>query len=174
MTVDTPTGHVYWITGLSGSGKTTIATLLGEKLRADGNHVILLDGDHLREVFGDVFGHDLESRFNASMHYARLCHMLSSQGSHVVCATISMFDATRAWNRTNISNYTEAYIRVPMNELEKRDSKGIYSRAKAGELKNVVGVDIPWDEPKNPHVIIDNYKEMSPATAVEQILHSTQ
>ena len=163
-------GRVFWVTGLSGSGKTTVATALTEKLRAQGSPVVLLDGDVLREVFGDAIGHDAKSRLDASLRYGRLCRMLSGQGVDVVCATISMFDETRSWNREHIPHYMEIYLRVPIDELKKRDSKQIYSRAERGELSHVVGLDVPCEEPKHPDIIIDNYKDMTPHGAVERIL----
>lgn len=156
-------GRVFWITGLSGSGKTTIASLVAKDLRSNAP-TILLDGDSLREVFDDS-SFDNESRGKASMRYARLCRLLASQGVDVVCATISMFDATRAWNREHIPGYCEIYVRVPLEELRKRDSKGVYSAA-----KQVVGVDMAFEEPKSPDIVIDNYGSHTPDQALVRIL----
>ena len=168
-----PNGTLYWLTGLSGSGKTTIGRALSEELRKS-QKVIFLDGDTLREVFYDMYGHSKEERLDASMHYARLCKMLVEQGVDVVCATISMFHKTREWNQKNIAHYIEVYIRVPMDELEKRDSKQIYSRSKKRELINVVGVDIEAEEPINPNVIIDNYGDIKIEKAVESIIDANR
>lgn len=162
--------RVYWVTGLSGAGKTTIAQALTERLRDEGVPVLLLDGDEMRQIFGDTARFDAASRRDLSMRYARLCRMITEQGIAVVCATISMFDATREWNRANIPGYVEVYVRVPIEELKRRDSKRIYSRAEAGELTEVMGVNLPFEEPKTPDVIIDNHGDLTPQQAVEQVM----
>jgi adenylylsulfate kinase len=167
---DKAAGTVYWLTGLSGAGKTTIADGLFERLRADKENVVLLDGDTLRLVFGNDLAHDEAARRQSAMRNARLCHMLSDQGLDVVCATISMWEDCRAWNRANILHYLEIYLRVPLELLSERDPKGIYARAARGELENVVGVDLPAEEPVTPDLIIHNHGETTPAGAIEQIL----
>lgn len=164
------TGTVYWLTGLSGAGKTTIAHGLFERLRADKDNVVLLDGDTLRLVFGNDLAHDEEARRRSAMRNARLCHMLSGQGIDVVCATISMWEDCRAWNRANIPHYLEIYLRVPLELLRERDPKGIYARVARGELENVVGVDLAAEEPVTPDLVIDNYGAATPADAIAQIL----
>jgi len=90
------------------------------------------------------------------MQYARLCNLLSMQGLDVVCATISMFDKCREWNRSNLKNYFEIYLKVSQNELQKRNQKKLYSQVLKKTIKNVVGVDISFEEPKNPDLIIQN------------------
>lgn len=147
---------VFWITGLSGAGKTTLGALLTEKLRDRGYAVIFLDGDILREIDGNRFGRDQQGRLEASLHYARLCKMLVEQNVHVVCATISLFHKTQQWNRKNIQNYIEILLDVPMDELIRRDCKKIYSRALTGQLQHVVGVDIQPELPEKPDIIINN------------------
>src|SRR6266404_144656 len=109
------TGCVYWITGLSGAGKTTVGRELWRRLRAAGRSVILLDGDALREVITEDLGHSTGDRRNSAMRNARLCRMLSSQGADVVCPTISLFHEVQRWNRENIPGYCEIYLRVPMD-----------------------------------------------------------
>lgn len=163
-------GVVFWLTGLSGSGKTTIGTELTHRLRAQNLPVMFLDGDHLREITGNSFGHDREQRLQASLLYARLCNMIAAQKIHVVCATISLFHQTQQWNRDNIKNYLEIFIDVPLPELIKRDPKKIYSRAQSGELKNVVGIDIPAEFPLHPDLTIQNYDSIDINQAVETIL----
>ena len=98
-------GIVYWITGPAGAGKTTIGKLLYEKIKETEPNTVFLDGDTLREVFGNDLGYSKEDRRKCAMRYSRLCAMLQSQGMNVICCTISMFDSVREWNRANISNY---------------------------------------------------------------------
>ncbi|WP_417513119.1 adenylyl-sulfate kinase [Minwuia sp.] len=143
-----------WITGLSGAGKTTTARLVVDRLRGEGRSVIFLDGDELRAVFGSdsVSGASLErdGRLALAMRYARLCRMLSAQGQLVVIATISLFREVHAWNRENLSGYLEVFLDVPVDELRRRDPKGIYGAYDRGEARNVSGLDVPIDAPSGP------------------------
>jgi adenylylsulfate kinase len=145
---------VWWITGLAGAGKTSIARVVAERLRARGVPVVLLDGDELREALGADAGYDRDSRRRLAGQYGRLCRLLSGQGIAVVCATISMFEEARRWNRANIPVYTEVYVKVPPEVLARRDQKGLYSGgAGAG---NVVGVDLEPEEPQSSDIVLLN------------------
>lgn len=155
-------GKTYWLTGLSGAGKTTIGRLWYKKLRQSGVTAVFLDGDELRQVFGGSLGYSLEDRQKMAMNYARLCALLSKQGLTVVCCTISMFDSVRAWNRENIPGYVEVYIEASMETLRRRDQKGLYSTGK----QNVAGVDFQVELPKAPDLILDNNGEKSPEEQV--------
>jgi adenylylsulfate kinase len=95
-------GAVIWVTGLAGTGKSTVAALAGERLAARGRRPILLDGDVLRDVLGGQLGYQPEARRALAERYARLAKELAAQGFDVICATISMFHAVQAWNRANI------------------------------------------------------------------------
>lgn len=163
---------VFWLTGLSGTGKTTLGTLLTENLRNENHPVVFLDGDILREIFGNRFGHDRQDRLEASLQYARVCKMLVEQNVHVVCATISLFHQTQEWNRHHIKNYIEIFVDTPMQELLNRDSKKIYSRGLSGELKNIVGIDIEAEIPKNPDLIIKNHQNTKVENNVAIILET--
>lgn len=165
---------VVWITGLSGAGKTTLATEVVKTLRSDGKAVIMLDGDELREVFGDEGGHDRESRLRLAMRYSRLCQMLGRQGVNVVIATISLFSDVHIWNRTNIPGYFEVYLRVPLEELRRRDPKGIYRRFDSGQAENVAGLDMRIDEPASPDIIIDFDQATSIKENARAIVVATQ
>ena len=163
-------GRVFWITGLSGAGKTVVSRRLAAHLADSGRTPLLLDGDVLREIFGGGFGHEPEERRRLAFCYARLCRELSRQGATVVCATISMFEAVREWNRANIQAYVEIYLRASLAELAAQDDKGLYRRALAGELRNVVGVDIPAEEPCNPDLVFDRSQGLSPDEIARRIL----
>jgi len=152
-------GRVLWITGLSGSGKSTLATEVVGQLRALRNDVIRLDGDELREVFAaktiNLQRYDRNERLILAMQYASLCRLLSMQGFTVVIATISMFSEVYAWNRANVPGYFEVYLKVPIEELRRRDPKGIYRRFDAGDLLNVAGLDLPVDEPEQADFVVE-------------------
>lgn len=149
-------GATIWITGLSGAGKTTTARLVAERLRRDGRPTILLDGDELRAVFGSGALSDKslerQGRLDLALRYARLCRLLSDQGLHVVIATISLMREVHEWNRDNLTGYFEVFLDVPMDELRRRDPKGIYSRYDRGEAKHVSGLDVEVDVPAAPHL----------------------
>jgi glutamine kinase len=163
-------GRVFWITGLSGAGKTTIGQELTSRLRAAGRPVTFLDGDALRAVIAEDLGHSSSNRRRSAMRNARLCRLLAGQGTDVVCATISLFHEVQRWNRENIPGYCEIYLRVPLEELHRRDTKGIYAGAQRGDTHDVVGIDVPAETPEAPDLIIDNYGTLDVATAVDCIL----
>lgn len=104
--------RVYWLTGLSGAGKTTIGRLWRDRLRERGETVVFLDGDEMRSVFGTGLGFNAADRRRLAESYGRLCALLAGQGVTVVCCTISMFHSVRAWNRANIPGYYEVYIQA--------------------------------------------------------------
>lgn len=142
---------IIWLIGLSGAGKTTIGHILYDKIKKENSNTVFLDGDILRDVWGDQLGHDIEGRRKNAERFTRLCQMLDRQGIHVVAAILSIFPEERRKNRDIFSRYFEVFIDTPMEELMRRDSKGLYAKAAAGEIQNVVGFDIPmprvetWD-----------------------------
>jgi adenylylsulfate kinase len=162
-------GTTYWITGLPGSGKTTIARLLCARLRTEGSPAILIDGDRMREILGSTFGYGRAEREKLSGIYGRWCQELNLQGTDAVCATVSMFEAARQWNRRNLDNYREIYLRVPFSVLRQRDPKTLYANAAKGRINDIPGLDQPFDEPCAPDIVIDNCGEESPAHIVERL-----
>lgn len=164
------TGRVYWITGLAGAGKTTIGRALCRALRRQGAMVVFLDGDSLREVFGSKPGYSPSRRKQLAFAYARLCKMLSEQSLDVVCSTISLFREVHQFNRRYLRRYCEVFVDCPLEELRRRDQKGIYSAAFSGKAKHVMGVDVPFDRPHRCHVTIDNRRPDRLAQKVELIL----
>ena len=161
--------QVFWITGLSGAGKSTIGERLSHRLRAAGRSTIFLDGDKLRGAIADDLGHPVEDRRRSALRNGRLCQLLADQGINVVCATISMFHEVQRWNRAHIPGYCEVFLRVPLAEVERRDPKGIYARAREGKAANVVGIDIAAEEPEAPDLIIENYGGLDADAAVQLI-----
>lgn len=163
-------GRVYWITGLSGAGKTTVGTGLYLRFRDDFPNIVSLDGDLLREVFGSTHGHTPSEREQLAMSYSRICKLLSDQGINVVCSTISMFHSVRNWNRENIPLYTEIYIKTPIDVLISRDQKGLYSGAISGKIENVLGINVDVQEPTNPDLVLVNDGSMPPDRFVEDMI----
>lgn len=143
-------GGVIWITGLSAAGKTTLATAVIPLLKNHGITTISLDGNLMREVLGEGSMHSKEDRLRIGQSYSRLCRLLSNQDVTVVIATVGMFHDLHRWNRDNLSYYLEVFLDVPIEELRRRDPKGIYRRYFKGEITNVAGLDMLVENPIKP------------------------
>ncbi len=157
-------GTVYFFTGLAGAGKTTIGGLFFRRLKATKPNAVLLDGDQIRPVFCEDTGYTHEDRVKRAWRIFRVCRMLAEQGIDVVCCSIAMYADVRAWNRENITNYKEIYIKVKSETLQSRNQKGLYTSDSA-----VVGVSLPFDEPQNPDIVIENDGAETPEQIVEQL-----
>ena len=158
------TGTVYFFTGLSGAGKSTLGGEFYRRRKAKNNATVKLDGDQIRPVYLDGIGYSDADRVIGAKRTFRVAKMLSDQGIDVVVCSICMYSEVRDWNRANIPNYQEIYVRVTKDTLYRRDQKGLYS---AGH--EVVGVDLPFDEPKHPDFIIDNDGDETPEALVDRL-----
>ena len=147
---------VLWITGLAGAGKTATASRVVAALRRDGQAVVHLDGDAFRSIMGNDLGHDPKDRLANAERIARTCAFLQSQGVLVVCSTMSLYPDIWGWNRTNLSPYLQVYLRVAPSVLHARDKKGLYSGASLGQQAHVVGHDLPFHEPLDSDLILEN------------------
>jgi len=163
---------LVWITGLSGSGKTTIGKKVFNKFKKKYSNTIFLDGDIFRNIFGGDLKYSIKERLENARRIHRLCKFLVLQDINVVCATISLFKEIHTMNRKEFKNYYEIFIECDMMELKKRNQKNLYSKSK--KLKNranVVGIDLPYDKPKNANLIIDNSKKSNLEINVEKIIN---
>lgn len=163
-------GTVYWITGLSGAGKTTIGNRLYYELKQKNDNVVLLDGDILKNIVGDELGYSENDRRKKAFRYARICKTLADQDIIVICCTIAMYDEVREWNRKNNKAYVEVFLDVPMDVLVERNQKELYSRYRKGEISNVAGIDVRVEFPKEPDLVIKNDGSINVKTCVERIL----
>jgi len=145
-----------WIIGLSGAGKTTLAKAVVDQARLEGRTVVLLDGDAVRDLFGNDLGHDLAGRRANADRICRLCAFFDEQGLDVVCAVLSIFPESRNWCRANLSAYFEVFLDAPLNQLIERDAKGIYGRFMRGEIREVAGLDMPFPHPETADLVISN------------------
>ena len=141
-----------------------------KKLKQKHENSVFLDGDSFREIFGNDLGHDLKDRVENARRIHRMCKFLVDQEINVVCATMSLYKEIHELNRKKIKNYFEVFIECDMDELIRRDQKGLYSKALRGEIKNVVGVDLPYDRPKDADLVIDNSKKENLDEKVKLIL----
>lgn len=163
-------GRLFWITGLSGAGKTTIGTLIYTYLKKKESNVVFIDGDMIREVYQNT-DYSEDGRRKISYTNMRLCKMLTDQGIDVIIAVIGLRSEYWKWNRENIENYYEIYLKVPMEVLITRDNKKLYQRALNHEISNVYGVDMPFEEPSEPTVVVINDSSLSPDEVSEYIIN---
>ncbi len=162
-------GTVYWITGYPGAGKTTISELFYQRLKLKNSATVILDGDDLRQVYGESTGYSVSERKAIALRNARLCRYLAAQGIDVICATVSLFKECHEWNRQHIPHYCEVYLKVPHEVLIQRDQKGLYSTALSGEMDNVIGINLVVDEPENPDILLINDGKKSPGEIVTEL-----
>lgn len=170
MNAMTGKGVLYWITGLSGAGKTTIGNRLFYELRKNHDDVILFDGDILKKIVGEELGYSEADRRKRAMRYALLCKTLTDQGLTVICCTIAMYDQVREWNRKNNKGYVEIFLDVSEEVLRQRDQKGMYSQYQKGEIKNLAGIDVKVEFPKHPDLVLRNDGSLTIKECVDQIM----
>lgn len=161
---------VLWFTGLSGSGKSTIAAQLVPLLRAAGIDLEHLDGDAVREVFPKT-GFSKAERDAHIKRIGFMTSLLEKHGVTVVCTFVSPYREIRSLVRSMCRNFIEVHIATPFAECERRDVKGLYARARAGEITNFTGLDDPYEEPLNPEIRIDT-TGISIEEAAAQILQA--
>lgn len=164
-------GILYWITGLSGAGKTTIGNALYYELKKKNNNLVILDGDILKKLVGDSLGYSKEDRKKRAYYYSNLCKTLTDQGISVIICTIAMYDEVREWNRKHIERYVEVFLKVDKKVLIQRDRKGLYSGQASGKVREVAGMDLEVEFPKKPDIVIENDGTKSVDECVEQIVH---
>ena len=161
-------GLVIWVCGLAGSGKSTIGFSLYEALKEKNPNIVYLDGDELRDLLGH-YDYDKQGRIEVALKRSKFAHFLSEQGLIVVVTTISMFEEVYIYNRKTLENYLEVYSKCDLDELKRRNQKGLYSGALEGKIKNVVGIDIAFDEPR-AEIVVDNNLQNNLEQKVENIL----
>ncbi|MEG4248411.1 adenylyl-sulfate kinase [Microcoleus sp. Pol10D4] len=162
-------GFILWFTGLSGSGKTTITKALEPELKARGCKVEILDGDVVRTNLSKGLGFSQEDRDTNIRRIGFVAHLLSRNGVAVMTAAISPYRAIRDEIRAMEPNFVEVYITAPLEVCEGRDVKGLYAKARAGQIKGFTGIDDPYEEPLNPEIICYTERE-SVEESVKKVL----
>lgn len=145
-------GVTVWFTGLSGAGKTTLARAIYDELKRRGHRVEILDGDVVRQYLTKGLGFSKEDRDENIRRIGFVAHLLTRNGVIVLVSAISPYRATREEVRRKIGDFIEVYVNAPLEVCEKRDVKGLYKKARAGEIKNFTGIDDPYEPPLNPEV----------------------
>ncbi|PVX28613.1 sulfate adenylyltransferase subunit CysN [Sphingomonas pokkalii] len=163
--------RLLWFTGLSGSGKSTIANLVEKQLHALGKHTFLLDGDNVRHGLNKDLGFTEADRIENIRRAGEVAKLMTDAGLIVLTAFISPFRAEREMvrNMANAGEFLEIFVDTPLEEAERRDVKGLYRKARAGQLKNFTGIDSPYEAPENPEIRIDTTVE-SPEAAAQRIV----
>jgi adenylylsulfate kinase len=148
-------GFVVWLTGLPASGKTTISAILGDRLRRIGLRVESLDGDEIRKWLSPNEGFSREDRERHLRRVAHVAQLLSRNGVAVLCAFVSPYHSTRSYARRVIPNFVEVYVKCPIEVCIKRDPKGLYKQAAAGQISNMTGVQDAYEPPSSPELVVD-------------------
>jgi len=144
-------GILFWITGLSGSGKTSLAKKIFPFINKKYGPSVHLDGDKLRDIL-NLHGYTFKDRISNSEKFTHLAKFLTDQGINVVFSLVGLMDRPRIWNKRNIKRYIEIYIKSDLRKIISKKKKNLYKNTK----KNIVGINIKPQFPKNPDIIIDN------------------
>jgi adenylyl-sulfate kinase len=165
-------GFTVWFTGLSGSGKSTIAEMLFHEFQARGLKTEILDGDVVRQNLSKGLGFSKEDRDTNIMRIGFVANLLTRNGVAAICCPISPYKQTRDANRELIGNFVEVYVHATIEELaQNRDPKGLYKKALAGEIKGFTGVDDPYEVPENPELVVDTMTE-TPEESLQNVLRT--
>ena len=161
-------GFVLWFTGMSGAGKSTVSGLLAERLRALGARVEVLDGDEVRQHLSKGLGFSKEDRDENIRRIGFVCELLARNGVIAIAAAISPYRAVREELRARIADFVEVYAECPVEVLAGRDVKGLYRKARSGEIGQFTGISDPYEPPLRPEITIRSAEE-TPDQSVDRI-----
>lgn len=162
-------GCTLWFTGLSGSGKSTISEIVEAELRRRGRKVEVLDGDVIRTHLSKGLGFSKEDRDTNIKRIAFVCELLTRNDVIAMAAAISPYRETRDYARETIGEFLEIFVNCPLDVCVERDTKGLYKKALAGEIKNFTGVSDPYEEPENAELVINTHEESPQDSAMRVI-----
>lgn len=165
-------GKVIWFTGLSGSGKSTLANALEIELHKQGKHTYLLDGDNIRLGLSKDLGFSDNDRIENIRRIAEVAKLMMDAGLIVITAFISPFQKDRALARalSGDDHFVEVYINTPLEICEKRDPKGLYKKARQGQIGNFSGISSPYEPPENPNITLNGIEPKDIKNSIEKIL----
>ena len=147
---------IIWITGISGSGKTTLGKYFFKNFKKKYKNTIFLDGDEFRSLFSNDLQYTIKDRDKNAKRMTAFVKYISNQSINLVISANITSQKYRNWCKKNLKNFVQIYIRASLESLRSRDYKKLYSKAFRGKIKNVVGVDLPFNEPKNIDLFLEN------------------
>ena len=168
-----PDGFCLWLTGLPSAGKTTIGKALTARLTARGRYVELLDGDEIRRGLSADLGFDRASREAHAARVTFVAKVLARNGAIPIVALISPYRTSRARARAEIGRFVEVFVDTPLEVCEQRDVKGLYRRARAGEIKEMTGIDDPYEPPEHAEIVVDAAR-LTPEQSADLILRELE
>ena len=152
MKINKNKGILFWITGLSGSGKTTLGRKIKKDITKTYGPTIMISGDDIRKIFR-LKGYEYNDRVTILRKYSLFAKYITEQKINIILAVVGMIEAPRKWNRINIENYIEIYIKSSIKDIIKLNKKKIYNKKNSGKI---IGIDIKPEYPKNPDILISN------------------
>jgi adenylyl-sulfate kinase len=170
----TDNGFILWFTGLSGAGKSTLAEYLTPILRERGTRVEVLDGDVVRTNLSKGLGFSKEDRDTNILRIGFVASLLARNGVCSITAAISPYAEIRDKVRAECHNFIEVYVEAPLDVLEERDTKGLYKKARAGEIKNFTGISDPYEAPTSAEVVVHTDKESIEESAEKILAYLTK
>ena len=161
---------VIWVTGLSGSGKTTLWNAIHRRVGPNCPGLVVLDGDAVRAALGGDLGFGEADRVVQVKRLQGLAKLLADQGLLVIVAVVYSSPELLRWNRENLPGYFEVHLKAALETVARRDSKGLYLATSLGEIKDIVGMDIPWQEPVSPDLVIDGDRPEDPDDLARRVI----
>lgn len=161
---------VIWMTGLSGAGKTTVCETIVRLLKPSIPELGLVDGDVVRDVFGNDLDYSEPSRVRQIKRIQSLAKVMDEQKFVILVAALYSHPNLLRWNRANFSSYFEVYLNASLDLVRSRDPKGLYAKADSGEMKHVVGIDVPWHAPLTPDLTIRASNDVTPEAVARQVI----
>jgi len=171
---DSKRGVTIWLTGLPSSGKSTLASGLARELKARGLPIEVLDGDVVRTHLSKGLSFSREDRDLNVKRIGFVSHLLTKYGVFVIVAAVSPYREARDWCRRQIGNFVEVFVETPVAVCEQRDVKGLYGKARAGEIQGFTGVDDAYEEPLQPEITVQTATETAENSVAKIILRLTE
>jgi len=160
---------VIWLTGIPASGKTTLAHLLEEYLKSKNQTCDILDGDELRKTLSSDLGFSEKERKEHNRRIIFVAKLLAKNGVTVIVPIISPYRQTRELARKEIPKFVEVYVKASVDECKRRDPKGLYKKALAGDITNLTGLQAPYEEPLHPEIVLDTERS-TPQECLDNII----